>query len=221
MLIYLVWQEMTLPPRLILAGGSRSCRAQPILPHAVRVYNRTLHAWMCEGRKGSRACRCLPLNATDTDAACSPGADKLCIDLENPLGAGATASSYHGEYSETVQRLLANIKRKTASVEDDAGIGFVGPARSAGPAPLEDIELTTFVANQERASLSDEEAAKQTHSAPAAASRDAPAAPSSSAAPPQYLHARAQPQQDPRDTKAQSPESGAGATKCPQASHQV
>ena len=86
------------------------------------------------------------------------------FDIENPLGAGAAApSSEHSEYSETVQRLLANIKRKEKEAAA-SGVGFSGPVQDewrlgseseskAGerPPPLvgdeaapEEVELSTF-----------------------------------------------------------------------------
>ncbi|MGB1603115.1 MAG: hypothetical protein ACPIOQ_60855 [Promethearchaeia archaeon] len=87
------------------------------------------------------------------------------FDIENPLGAGAAApSSEHSEYSETVQRLLNNIKRKEKEAAA-SGVGFSGPVQDqwrlgseseskAGerPPPLlvgdeaapEEVELSTF-----------------------------------------------------------------------------
>ena len=67
------------------------------------------------------------------------------FDLENPLAESASAT--RGEYSETVQRLLANIKRENLKRENSAG---AVPARGEGANAVhqnglhEETEMTTF-----------------------------------------------------------------------------
>jgi len=75
---------------------------------------------------------------TDAPAA-DPASDGF--NLEDPLGAaGGAASSYEGEYSETVKRLLSNIKRDRTA--EEAAQSRASP--SPGHASPEAIELTTF-----------------------------------------------------------------------------
>jgi hypothetical protein len=52
-------------------------------------------------------------------SAADPAGDGF--NLEDPLGAGGAASSYEGEYSETVKRLLKNIKRDRGELTTVSG----------------------------------------------------------------------------------------------------